>query len=54
MRQGRLEGRSGENDRGAFALLVFCIEFRLVGQALERDDGRSDDRSGREKLPAYC
>jgi hypothetical protein len=34
----------------AFALLVFCIEFRLVGQALEWEYGRSDDRSGSENL----
>jgi hypothetical protein len=35
MRRGRRQGRSGQNDREAFALLGFCIEFRLVGQALE-------------------
>jgi hypothetical protein len=35
-------------------LLVFCIEFRLVGQALEWEYGHSDDRSGHEKLRAYC
>jgi hypothetical protein len=48
MRRGRREGRAGQNDREAFALLVFCIEFRLVGQALEWEYGRSDDRSGSE------
>jgi hypothetical protein len=35
MRRGRREGRSGQKDREAFAFLVFCIEFRLVGQVLE-------------------
>jgi hypothetical protein len=54
MRRGCREGDSGPNDREAFALLGFCIEFRLVGQALELEDGRSDDRSGSENLTAYC
>ena len=45
MRRGRREGRFGQNDREAFALLVFCIEFRLFGQALELEYGRYDDRS---------
>jgi len=35
MRRGRRERLSGKNDREAFALLASCIEFRLVGQALE-------------------
>jgi hypothetical protein len=34
MRRGRREDRSDQNDREAFALLVFCIEFRVFGQAL--------------------
>jgi hypothetical protein len=50
-RRGRSEGRSGQRDREAFALLVFCIAFRLVGQALEWEYGRSDDRSDSENLP---
>jgi hypothetical protein len=50
MRRGRLEGHSGQNDREAFALLVFCLEFRLAGQALEWEYGRCDDRSGSENL----
>ena len=50
--RGRREGRFGRNDREALALLIFCIEFRLVGQALELEDGRSDDRSGGENLTA--
>ena len=63
MRRGRREGRSGQNDREAFALLVFFIEFRLVGQTLEwayapgkslTRDGRSDDRSGGENLTELC
>jgi hypothetical protein len=52
MRRGRREGHSGENDREAFALLDFCIEFRLVGQALDWGYGRSDDRSGGQTLTA--
>jgi hypothetical protein len=54
MRRGRREARSSQNDREAFALLVFCIEFRLFGQALEWEYGRSDDRSGSENLTAQC
>jgi hypothetical protein len=54
MRRGRREDLSGQKDRDAFALLVFCIEFRLVGQALEWAYGRSDDRSGSENLTAQC
>jgi hypothetical protein len=54
MRRGRREGRSGQKDREAFAWLVFFIEFRLVGQALELPYGRSDDRSGGESLTEYC
>jgi hypothetical protein len=54
MRRGRREGLSGQNGREVFALLVFCIEFRLFGQAFEWDYGRSDDRSGGENLTAGC
>jgi hypothetical protein len=50
MRRGRREARSGQNDRKAFALLAFCIEFGLFGQALEWEYGRSDDRAGGENL----
>jgi hypothetical protein len=50
MRRGRREGRSGQTDREAFALLVFCIEFRLFGQTLEWSYGYFDDRSGSENL----
>ena len=53
MRRGRREGRSGENDREAFALLAFCIEFRLVGQAFESEYDRSDERSGGENPAGY-
>jgi len=52
MRRGRRERRSRQNDREAFALLVFCIERRLVGQALELAFGSADDRSGGESVTA--
>jgi hypothetical protein len=52
MRRGRRKGSSGQIDREAFALLVFCIEVRLFGQAPEWEYGRSDDRSGSESLTA--
>jgi hypothetical protein len=52
MRRGRREALSGPNDREAFALLAFCNVFRLFGQALEWEYGRSDDRSGSENLTA--
>jgi len=42
MRRGRREGASCQNHRETFALLVFCIEFRLVGQALELEYGGSE------------
>jgi hypothetical protein len=39
MRRGHHQGRAGQNDREAFALLVFGIEIRRVGQALEWEYG---------------
>jgi hypothetical protein len=35
MRRGRRENGSDQKDREAFALLDFCIEFRLCSQAIE-------------------
>jgi hypothetical protein len=50
MRRKPTRWPSGQNDREAFALVVFCIEFRLVGKPFEWEYGRSGDRSGRENL----